>query len=130
MVDWLRARLPAGAPLVLAGFSFGAYVSLGAAVQAHPAAQVSISINRPLCGQRLRSRTAPLPMPRLSPGWQVHSSTDDEVVELRATPVPPCRPIGPPAAGHALRAPGISITAALPNWQDAVLPFLQERLPA
>ncbi|MFU8896783.1 MAG: alpha/beta hydrolase [Gammaproteobacteria bacterium] len=42
VIEWARARWP-GAPLWLAGFSFGAYVALHAAAVARPAALVTVA---------------------------------------------------------------------------------------
>lgn len=73
---WLRARVPG--PLLLAGFSFGAFVSLKAAARAHPALQVSVA--PPF---RYFERE-PLP-PRPDAPWLVVHGTDDEVVDYAGT---------------------------------------------
>ncbi len=79
MVEWLRQRLPAGWPLLLAGFSFGGAVSLRAAAAARPALQISVA--PPLGGDyaRLGPPAAP-PCP-----WLVIHSRDDDVVAYADT---------------------------------------------
>lgn len=120
-VDWLRSRLPEGAPLVLAGFSFGAYVSLRAAAQAHPAAQVSISIP---FGRYVDNAEPPA-----NPGcpWLAVHSTDDDVVSYEDTRKaleayrPPARLVTFEGAGHFYHG-------RLTELADLVLPFLQEQI--
>ena len=77
VVDWLRAQLPE-APLLLAGFSFGAYVSLKAAAHARPALQVSIA------PPFRYFASEPLP-PRPPSPWLVVHGRDDEVVAYADT---------------------------------------------
>jgi len=77
VVAWLRERLP-GAGLLLAGFSFGAFVSLKAAARAQPQLQVSIAPPfRYFEGE-------PLP-PRPKAPWLVVHGLDDEVVDYAGT---------------------------------------------
>jgi uncharacterized protein len=77
IVAFLRERL-AGAPLLLAGFSFGAFVSLKAAARARPALQVSIA------PPFKYFEAEPLP-PRPDAPWLVVHGRDDEVVDYAAT---------------------------------------------
>ncbi len=74
---WLRERAP-GAALLLAGFSFGAFVSLKAAARARPALQVSIA------PPFKYFESEPLP-PRPDAPWLVVHGRDDEVVDYEAT---------------------------------------------
>jgi hypothetical protein len=74
---WLRAQAP-GAPLLLAGFSFGAFVSLKAAARAQPALQVSIAPPFKYFASE------PLP-PRPPAPWLVVHGRDDEVVAYADT---------------------------------------------
>jgi len=77
VIAWLRKQLP-GAPLFLAGFSFGAYVSLKAAARAKPALQVSIA--PPF--KYFESEPKP---PRPDAPWLVVHGRDDEVVDYGET---------------------------------------------
>jgi uncharacterized protein len=74
---WLGERQP-GAPLLLAGFSFGAFIALKAAARAAPRALVSIATPlRYFDGE-------PLP-PRPAGAWLVVHGLDDDVVPLAGT---------------------------------------------
>lgn len=123
MVEWLRRQLPQ-APLLLAGFSFGAYVSLAAAARARPALQLSVSV--PLSGDYIDGAAPPQ-----HPGcpWLVVHGTGDEVVDYARTRAaletydPPPRLLTLEGAGHFYHG-------RLTELQQAVLPFLQEHLPA
>jgi alpha/beta superfamily hydrolase len=77
VVEWLRGQLP-GAPLLLAGFSFGAFVSLKAAERARPALQVSIAPPFKYFAHEPRP-------PRPAAPWLVVHGTDDEVVPYEET---------------------------------------------
>jgi hypothetical protein len=77
VVAFLREHL-AGAPLLLAGFSFGAFVSLKAAARARPALQVSIA------PPFKYFENEPLP-PRPDAPWLVVHGRDDEVVDHAGT---------------------------------------------
>jgi uncharacterized protein len=98
VVAWLRERLPRQ-PLLLAGFSFGAFVSLKAAARAEPHAQVSIAPPFRYFADE------PLP-PRPRGPWLVVHGRDDEVVELAATRAvlerydPPPELVTPDGVGH------------------------------
>ena len=76
VVDWLRGQVPG--PLLLAGFSFGAFVSLKAAARARPSLQVSIAPPfKYFAGE-------PLPLRPDAP-WLVVHGRDDEVVACDET---------------------------------------------
>lgn len=120
VVDWLRQRLPAG-PLLLAGFSFGAYVSLKAAARTHPALLVSASIP---FGKYVDAAEPP---PHPGCPWLAVHSVDDEVVEFETTRrvletyAPPPRLVRLEGAGHFYHG-------RLGELQQIVQPFLQEHL--
>lgn len=78
LAEWLGAQLP-GARCVLAGFSFGAFVSLQAAARLRPAAQVSIA---PPFGKYFGNAPPP---PRPPCPWLVVHGIDDEVVSYEET---------------------------------------------
>ena len=77
VIAWLRERLP-GKKLLLAGFSFGAFVSLKAAASAKPALQISIAPPFKYFASE------PLPQ-RLQAPWLVVHARDDEVVDFDET---------------------------------------------
>ncbi|MGH8442978.1 MAG: alpha/beta hydrolase [Nevskiaceae bacterium] len=77
VATWLRERVP-GASLLLAGFSFGAFVSLKAAARAVPALQISIA------PPFKYFEGEPLP-PRPAAPWLVVHGRDDEVVAYEDT---------------------------------------------
>jgi len=123
-VNWLRARLP-DLPLLLAGFSFGAYVALKAAASARPAWLVSASL--PLGrvrGAFGESDNQPLPRHPGCPWLTIHSR-DDEVVNYAETlhllagyqPAPHIETLD--GAGHFYHG-------RLGDLQRLVLPFLQQ----
>lgn len=88
VIEQLRARLP-GKPLLLGGFSFGAFVSLKAAAHAHPQLQVSIAPPFKYFA------TEPLP-PRPRAPWLVVHGRDDEVVAYDETRAVLDRYVPPP----------------------------------
>lgn len=123
-VEWLRARV-ADLPLLLAGFSFGAYVALKAAASARPAWLLSASL--PLGrvrGAFGESDSQPLP-PHPGCRWLVIHSRDDEVVDYAETlrllagyqPAPHIETLD--GAGHFYHG-------RLGDLQQLVLPFLQQ----
>lgn len=77
--DWLRARLPPGAPLLLAGFSFGSFIALKASARLKPAALMSVA---PPFGKYFGGEPAP---PHPGCPWRVLHSRDDEVVSYPST---------------------------------------------
>ncbi len=117
VVATLRTMLP-GRPLVLAGFSFGAYVSLKAAAQATPAALVSIAIP---FGHYIDGAVPP-PHPQCP--WLAVHSTDDDTVAFTATRAvldgysPPPEFVRFEGAGHFFHG-------RLGELQAVVQPFLQ-----
>lgn len=121
MAGWLRAQLP-GVPLVLAGFSFGAYVSLAAAARCKPALQLSVSV--PLSGDYIDGAALP---PHPGCPWLAVHGTGDDVVDYARTRAaleaytPPPRLVTLDGAGHFYHG-------RLTELHDAVLPFLREHL--
>ncbi|WP_029919328.1 alpha/beta hydrolase [Nevskia soli] len=122
VTDWLRRQLP-GVPLVLAGFSFGAFVSLKAAAEARPAALVSISAP---FGKYVEG-AAPPPHPGC-PWLEVHS-TDDDVVSYEET-MAALQTYTPPPQLVRFEGAGHFYHGRLTELQQAVLPFLQQHLQA
>jgi alpha/beta superfamily hydrolase len=122
VVTYLRGLLPQ-APLLLAGFSFGAHVSLRAAPQALPAALVSISIP---FGHYVDGAVNP-PHPGC-PWLEVHSE-DDEVVNYAesmaalASYDPPPRLVRFDGACHFYHG-------RLTELQAVVQPFVQSHFPS
>ncbi|MGQ0529258.1 MAG: alpha/beta hydrolase [Panacagrimonas sp.] len=78
VAQWLRAQAP-GLPLLLGGFSFGAFVSLNASAQIRPAGLISVA---PPFGRYFND--APLPAHPACPWISLHSR-DDEVVAFDET---------------------------------------------
>ena len=120
LVRWMRERLP-GAPLVLMGFSFGAFVSLRAAAQARPVAQVSIA---PPFSKYVNQPVPPHPQ---CP-WLVMHSTDDEVVSYQDT-VRILRDFEPPPQLVTLEGAGHLFHGRLADIEQAVVPFLRDNGP-
>jgi alpha/beta superfamily hydrolase len=118
MVDWMRAMLP-GADCVLAGFSFGGYVSIKAAERVQPQRLVSIS---PPFGRYMKADRHPA-QPQCP--WLVVHSRDDEVVSYAETAAALQTYERPPqlvtfeGAGHYYHG-------RLTDLSDVVLPFLQQ----
>lgn len=121
VVAWLRGQLP-GLPLLLAGFSFGAFVSLKAAARAAPHAVVSIAPPfKYFDGE---------PRPARPPGpWLVVHARDDEVVPFAETRAeleryaPPPELVAPEQGGHFFHG-------RLAELDAAVTPFLERHRPA
>lgn len=121
LVEWLRAQQP-GLPLLLCGFSFGAFVALNAAQRARPAALVSIA---PPFGRYFAD--APNPPAPGCPWIALHSRDDDTVpydetagILARYQPAPTLVTLD--GAGHFFHG-------RLQDIQDAVLPFLEQHWP-
>lgn len=115
--EWLRAQLP-DAPLMLMGFSFGAWVSVNAAARLAPAAQVSIA-------PPFAKYFDDLPKPQRPPcPWLVVHGTADDVVDLEQTRTalaaytPPPQLVTVDGSGHFFHG-------RLNDLTDIVLPFLQ-----
>lgn len=123
-IDWMRARFP-GLPLLLAGFSFGAYVALKASATARPERLITASL--PL--GRIREefgeqRNEPLPSHPGCPWLTVHSRDDDvvayaETVALLQHYDPPPQLVSLDTAGHFYHR-------HLGPLQRAVLTFLRQ----
>lgn len=124
-VEWLRAQLP-GLPLLLAGFSFGAFVSLNAAARAQAAALVSIA---PPFGRYFDD--APNPVHPGCP-WMVVHSRDDEVVAFEETarilrsyrPEPELVTVD--GAGHFFHGRLDALQGAIPPFLDRHWPLPRE----
>jgi alpha/beta superfamily hydrolase len=120
VVEALRRLLPE-TPLVLAGFSFGAYVSLKAAATARPAALVGIS--GPF-GRYVDGGANP-PHPHCP--WLTVHSTDDDTVDYESTRAvldsydPPPQFVRFEGAGHFFHG-------RLTELQAVVQPFLDNAL--
>ena len=118
---WLRAQLP-GAPLLLAGFSFGAFVSLKAAARARP--QLLVSIAPPF----KYFEAEPLP-PRPAAPWLVVHGRDDEVVDYAGTKavldtyVPPPELVTLDGVGHFFHG-------RLRDLEAAVSAFIHRQWPS
>lgn len=120
-VAWLRERMP-DANIVLAGFSFGAYVTLKAAASVHPVAQISVGI--PF--GRYMDNAPPPPHPGC-PWLCVHSRDDDTVAWSETEPV--LRAYAPPPDIALFDGAGHFFHGRLGDLQGAVLPFLRRHVP-
>ncbi|MGQ0699544.1 MAG: alpha/beta hydrolase [Panacagrimonas sp.] len=121
VAEWLRTQRP-DLPMLLTGFSFGAFVSLNAATRIRPAALVSIA---PPFGRYFDN--APQPPHPGCPWMTVHSRDDDvvsfeETRTILATYEPAPEQVVVDGAGHFFHG-------RLPDLQQAVLPFLQRLWP-
>lgn len=81
--EQLRTCVPTGAPLVMAGFSFGAFVSLKAASRLKAAALMSVA--PPFSATRAIYAEADGPPPHPGCPWAVIHSRDDDTVAYRDT---------------------------------------------
>ncbi|TDU30847.1 hypothetical protein DFR24_0204 [Panacagrimonas perspica] len=118
VVDWLRAQQP-GLPLLLAGFSFGAYVSLKAAATAQPAALVSIA---PPFGRYFDDAELP---PHPGCRWLAVHSRDDDTVSYDETAAI-LRDYDPAPTLVTVDGAGHFFHGRLQDIKEAVAPFLQE----
>ena len=123
LVDWLRQRVPGHFPLMLAGFSFGAYISVAVAEQARPALQISIA---PPFGGRFvyAARPARPPCP-----WLVIHSRDDDTVAYDETAAAVAA-YEPPAELHTVDGAGHFFNGRLADITQAAGDFIQRHLPA
>lgn len=118
---WLMSRLPAGSPLLLAGFSFGGFVSARAAEHLHP--QVQVGVAPPFGGRYVYAQHPKRP----DCPWMVIHSRDDDVVSYEETAAalaaydPPAELVTVDGAGH-------FFNGRLGDLQDAVLPFIERHL--
>jgi hypothetical protein len=134
VIAWMRAQLP-GAKLLLAGFSFGAFVSLKAAARAKPALQVSIAppfkyfADEPLPPRQAQvqaaDKSSQLRLPPRPPApWLVVHGLDDEVVDYAETQQalsqyqPPPELVTMDGVGHFFHG-------RLNDLQDAVTGFIR-----
>lgn len=120
VIEWLRGLAP-GLPLLLCGFSFGAFVSLNAAARARPAALVGIA---PPFGRYFDG--APNPPHPGCPWLAVHSRDDDvvafeETAEILRSYQPAPELVSVDGAGHFFHG-------RLDEVQHAVRPFLERNL--
>jgi len=115
-IAWLRERAP-GLPLVLAGFSFGAYVTLKAAATVHPVAQISVGI--PF--GRYVDGGAPPPHPGCP--WLAVHSVDDEIVAYTDT-IPVLKHYDPPPQIETFEGAGHFFHGRLTELQAVVQAFL------
>jgi uncharacterized protein len=118
VIEWMRAQWPEQ-PLLLAGFSFGAFVSLKAAERAHPALLVSIAPPfKTFDGE-------PLPRRPDAP-WLVVHGLDDEVVEYDSTRAALER-YDPPPELVTLDGVGHFFHGRLEDLQQAVVEFIRRQ---
>ena len=122
MANWLRERSPSSFPLLLAGFSFGGYVSVMAADQADPALLISVA---PPFGGRFAYSVRP-PQPRCP--WLVIHSRDDDVVAFDATAEALGQYPTPPEL-HVVDGAGHFFNGRLGDIQQAAADFLQRHPP-
>ncbi len=121
LAAWMRERLDAGAPVVLMGFSFGAWVSVRAAAQLKPAVQVSIA---PPFGKYVGDAAVP---PRPPCPWLVIHGTDDEVVDYNQTRAV-LDAYSPPPELVSLDGTGHFFHGRLGELGAIVQPFLEKHL--
>lgn len=120
LAGWMRERLGPG-PLVLMGFSFGAWVSVRAAADLQPAAQISIA---PPFGKYVGDSAVP---PRPPCPWLVVHGTDDEVVDYAQTRAV-LDAYAPPPELVTLDGTGHFFHGRLGELASIVQPFLQAHL--
>lgn len=116
IIEWLRERMP-GAPLLLAGFSFGAFVSIKAAERARPALQISIA---PPFAKYVGDAERP---PRPDCPWLVVHGRDDDTVSYEDT-MGEIAHYQPPPEIVTLDGVGHFFHGRLGDLQHAVLDFL------
>lgn len=121
VVDWMR-RQKVPDDLLLAGFSFGAYVSLKAA--SRTGARVLVSVAPPF-GRYLEIAEDP---PHPGCPWLVLHSRDDDIVAYDDTAAAAAR-YQPPPQWVAVDGAGHLFHGRLADVQEAVVPFLQSAWP-
>ncbi|WP_028080611.1 alpha/beta hydrolase [Solimonas soli] len=122
VAEWLRARLPPG-PLLLAGFSFGAWVSVAAAARLSPALQISVA---PPFAKYFANAAPPArpPCP-----WLVVHGRDDDVVGYDET-MRVLQGYAPPPQIVSLDGVGHFFHNRLADLAAAVQPFIEAQLGA
>ena len=120
LAQWLRHRLP-DLPLVLAGFSFGGFVSLQAAAGAHPDLQISIAPPFKYFDGRQKPPHPGCP-------WLVVHGRDDDVVAYAET-VDALQDYQPPAELVSFDGVGHFFHGRLQDLRAAVIEFIDRQLP-
>lgn len=121
VAGWLRAQAP-DRPLLLSGFSFGAFVSLGAAAMLRPAALVSIA---PPFGRYFDGAPEP---PHPGCPWLVVHSRDDDTVSYAETfsildgYTPPPERVSLDGAGHFFHGRLDDVKRAMRDFLDRCWP--------
>lgn len=119
LCHWMRERYP-GARLMLAGFSFGAFVSLQAAAHAKPDLLISIA---PPFGKKYAADVPPPRRPECP--WLVVHGLDDEVVSYAET-VAVLKKYSPPPELVTLDGVGHFFHGRLTDVSEAVGSFIQK----
>lgn len=120
LARWMRSQYP-DAPLLLAGFSFGAFIALRAAAELRPRALISVA---PPLGKYLQ---LPPPEHPQAPWLLLHGMADDvvpyaETRDALARYQPPPQLVTLEGAGHFFHG-------RLGDLQDAMAPFLKAHFP-
>lgn len=115
---WLQAHYP-DAPLLLAGFSFGAYVSIKAANRLQPRALITIA---PPFGRYIDNSAPP---PRPACPWLAVHSVDDDTVAYEET-VAVLEAYAPPVEFRRFETAGHFFHGQLGELQAAVQPFIEQ----
>jgi uncharacterized protein len=130
VAGWVRRQRP-DASLWLAGFSFGAYVSLRGAVELQPAALISIA---PPAGRWDFDSIAPPTMP-----WLVVQGEDDEIVSPQvvydwlawlARDGVEANVVEMPGATHFFHRKLMDLRGAIKHWARSQLPGVHTTPPA
>jgi uncharacterized protein len=121
LVNWMSVQLP-GARAVLAGFSFGAFISLKAAARTRPQALISVAPPFKYFAQEAKP-------PRPDCPWLVVHGRDDEVVAYEDTRKQ-MDSYDPPPQLVALDGVGHYFHGRLTEIRTVVRPFLQQHLAA
>ena len=121
VANWLRQQAP-NLPLLLGGFSFGAFVSLNACTQVRPAGLISVA---PPFGRYFGD--APLP-PHPGCPWMSLHSRDDEVVGFDETAVI-LNAYTPPPEQRVVDGAGHFFHGRLQDVQELVQSFVLKHLP-
>ena len=117
VVEWMRSSFPEQ-PLLLSGFSFGAYVALAAAHRAEPKVLVSVA---PPFGRYFERDIDP-PHPECP--WLVVHARDDDVVDFAETQTALAQYTPGPALAP-MEEGGHFFHGRLQDIRDAVSPFVE-----